>query len=92
MRHFIGPEHPPARLLVAGDLGDVGAERLARGAIDLHHLERGSDPTGAETGDDTIVPVAKAHHLVFRPEPGRRWWREWNRLAQQMDSVRVAEG
>ena len=29
MRHLVRPEGPPARLLVAGDLGDVGAEILA---------------------------------------------------------------
>ena len=74
-----------------GDFCDVRAEVFPGGAIDLHDLERRPDSAGTEARDDSIVPVTKAHDLIFRPEPGRGRRRWGRRLAQQRGKFRLQD-
>ena len=82
MRQIVCRENPFAGYFVPDHLGDVSPPISASRAIDLHHFERGPDPSRTETRNDPVLPVAKIHNLIFGPESGR-WHDDGRRFAQQ---------
>ena len=74
MRQIVCLKDSPTYFFVADHFGDVGTEIAAGLVIDPHHLERGSDPAGTETRNDSVIPVAKLHNLIFGPKSSR--WRD----------------